>query len=377
MKSVLEIDRLRSVGVVVNDLDKATARYAEIFGIDHWDVREVDATRITGAWSYGRPTKPSFRTATATTTAPTGDDASPLLGLTECVPVTFELVQPLTGESPFQEFRSTRGQGISHLTLAVRSIDQFRQLRETLAEAGFQIAATIVIDDRLERHFIDTRAALGGYLVEVQVPLEPTAEDSLAVSEKWDQSDRYTRPEGVRPVALQGISHFGVVVNDVMASLAQYHKFFGIEQWGMHAWRTESGLLEDPFYREEPVNHEYFTGVAQFRDFGFEIIQPTLGPSHYKEEFRDRWGEGLHHMLLNVTADPGRWDEVRGWLASIDVPLAMGADLLGRGVAFCYYDTAKSLGGYMLEAVLFRESLDLENAGPDYVIDFATLAAKL
>jgi len=93
-------------------------------------------------------------------------------------------------------------------------------------------------------------------------------------------------------------------------------------------WRTEPGLLEGVYYRGQAVDHEYFTGVTKIADFGFEIIQPTLGPSHYNREFRDLWGEGVHHMLLDITTDQEEWDSVRAWLESIDVPLAMGADLM-------------------------------------------------
>jgi hypothetical protein len=178
-------------------------------------------------------------------------------------------------------------------------------------------------------------------------------------------------------VGVQGVNHFGVVVNDVMASLERYNDLFGIPSWNIRDWRTEPGLLEGAYYRGQPVNHEYFTGLAMFRDFGFEIIQPTLGPSHYNREFRDRWGEGVHHMLLNVTADPGEWNSTRDWLASIDVPLAMGADLMGGAAHFCYYDTFETLGGYILEAVLIKGPPDPSTAQAEYVIDFATLTSSL
>jgi len=378
--ALLPVDRLYSVGVVVKDLGAATRRYAEIFGIDRWEVRRFGPERLTDVLAHGRPVTPGFRTATGTTRVPP-PSGHPLAGPLS-VPVTFELVQPLAGESPFQEFRFVRGQGVSHLALAVQDEAAFEATRRRLAERGIPIAASMTVDGRLRRHFIDTRKTLGGYLVEVRVPLGSTAASGpdlldLAPDEVWDHSGAYTRPDGVGPLPVSGVSHFGVVVHDLMESLRRYHEILGVERWAIRDWRTEPGLLENAFYRGEPVEHEYFTGLTPFQDFGFEVIQPTFGPSHYNREFRDRYGEGVHHMLLHIETDPEAWDRTRRWLASIGVPLAMGADLMGGATAFCYHDTWAALGGYIVEGVLRRERPDPELAAPEYHIDFAAVTASL
>lgn len=36
---------------------------------------------------------------------------------------------------------------------------------------------------------------------------------------------------------------------------------------------------------------------------GFEVIQPTFGPSHYKENYRNLVGEGMHHMNASRLPD--------------------------------------------------------------------------
>ena len=54
----------------------------------------------------------------------------------------------------------------------------------------------------------------------------------------------------------------------------------------------------------QPCNHGYFTGRADVGKnrsgvpFGFEVIQPTYGPSHYKEDFLQVLGPGIHHVDL-------------------------------------------------------------------------------
>lgn len=371
MSPLIPVDRLHTVGVVVPDLEHATRRYAEILGIDRWEIREFDDTRLHDVTARDRRVSASFRTATGSTVGArreAGVSPGP-----DGVPVTFELVQPLRGETPFQEFRYRRKQGISHLKLAVTGREEFAEIRKRLDDAGIRVSASMVVDGVIERHFVDTRKILGGFHVEIEVRGENT--DEVAPDAIWDHSGTYRRPDGVGPLPVQGVGHLGVVVDDVVESIEGYHRLFGIEQWKIRDWRTEPGLLDNPYYRGEQVDHEYFTGLAMFKDFGFEIIEPTLGPSHYNREFRDVYGQGIHHMLLSVTADRELWESNQRWLESIGVPLAMGSDLVGGSGSFCYFDTDRPLGGWLLEATCRHFPADPDLARPEYVIDFSALAA--
>lgn len=356
MSPLLPIDRLYSIGVVVRDLEAATRRHAEIFGIDHWEVRELTGERLGDMRSFGRPVTAAFRTATGV--APNGT-------------VTFELVQPLSGESPFQDFRFRRREGISHLTLAVRSPDEWQDLEKELSAHGLRVAASMTIDGAMRRHFIDTRAALGGYYVEVQVPLGGAA-TGAAVDQEWDHGGSYTRPEGVPPLPIQGVSHFGVVVRDMPAAVERYADILGVREWGVRDWRPEPGLLESPYYRGAIVDHEYYTGLAQTHDFGFEVIQPTFGASHYNRDFLEQTGEGIHHVLLTLFGDRADWDRSIEWLDSIGAPRVMGADLIHGAASFCYFDTSPSIGGYTVEAVVLNKKPDGPPA-PEYLVDFTTV----
>lgn len=375
MTGLIEVDRLHSIGVVVRDLEAATLRYAEIFGMDHWDIREFGPDRLSLCSSYGRPTRPTFRSATATTVPPTENVEHVADRL---APVTFELVQPLRGESPFQEFRFRRGQGISHLALTKLDSDGFAEIRGALAKQGIGVAASMTVDGCLERYFLDTRKALGGFLTEVQVERDDYV-GSVAVSERWNHAGRYERPDGIGPLALQYVDHVGVVVHDVMATIEQYHTVLGVLTWMIRDWRTEPGLLENAYYRGKSVEHEYFTALSTpFCGFGWEIIEPTTGPSHYNREFRDVKGEGIHHLLVNVSVDKSNWLGTQTWLSSINVPLVMGADMLGGSAGFCYYDTSNMLGGYILETLLLpQEPIDPSHAVPDFIVDFAALDADM
>jgi hypothetical protein len=224
----------------------------------------------------------------------------------------------------------------------------------------------------VERHFVDTRDALGGYLVEILVPRPGSL--PAAYGERVSVAGNYTRPEGVNPLAVRSVAHFGIVVNDAMEAVREYHRILGVPSFNMREWRTEPGRLEDPYFRGEPVTHAYFTGITPFKDFGLEIIQPTHGPSHYNRLFRDLRGPGVHHMLLQVTSNEDEWDAVEEWLAGAGMPRIMGAELMRGAMCFCYYDTFDRLGGYLIEGVLSRRPADEDVRRPDFFVDFAALA---
>jgi hypothetical protein len=224
--SCIPADRLHSVGVVVRDLELAARRYAEIFDLNDWDINRYDAENLTDVQIRGRTVPPpTFRTATATTNPPRDTGWG---GTAEGnSAVTFELVQPLTGESIFQEFRFRRRQGICHLCLAEVSADTFDSIRARLRELGVCLLSSMTVGGRVRRHFFDTRPVLGGYIVEVDVPLDDR--EPSRPSESWDLRRTYTRPRQVGPVPVFGVNHFGVVVDDVMSTMERYHEVFGIE----------------------------------------------------------------------------------------------------------------------------------------------------
>ena len=242
------------------------------------------------------------------------------------IPVHFELIQPISGESPFQEYLLVKGPGITHLTLAVSTPEEFPALAAELGHAGLPLAASFTVDGAVERHFVDTRDALGGYLVEILVPRSGSL--PAAYGERVSVAGNYTRPEGVNPLAVRSVAHFGIVVNDAMEAVREYQRILGVPSFNMREWRTEPGRLEDPYFRGEPVTHAYFTGLTPFKDFGLEIIQPTHGPSHYNRLFRDLRGPGVHHMLLQVTSNEDEWDAVDEWLAGAGMPRITGRDVL-------------------------------------------------
>lgn len=365
---MLSSNTLHSVGVTVRDLDATMVALGRLLGIDRWEVATVE---LEDAVHHGRRTSGgSYRAATGTTTL-----RPDLVGRSEgrsgfpYRTVTFELVQPLAGESAFKEFLAVRGQGVSHVVVNEGPGGGAATLRAGLAAAGVPVAAEFTVDGE-RRTFHDTRRSLGGFLLEVRPEGARTRGTSV------DVSGSYARPEGVEPLPVIGVSHFGVVVDDLMAALPEYHRLLGCETFPIKNWRACHGSLDAPYYRGEAVEHGYFTGMGTCGDFQFEVIQPTYGPSDYNVGFRDvKGGPGIHHLLLYVTGDAEQWaSDVRA-MDVLGHPQLMGSDLNGGAAEFCYFDTAATTG-FVVEGVLGGKSgapPDPALVEPYYVVDFGQL----
>jgi methylmalonyl-CoA/ethylmalonyl-CoA epimerase len=97
--------RLLHVGVAVKDMDKAVKRL-ESLGIGPFEPLGLKKPFVKGHF-HGRPYKPNTKTLAAN------------MGN-----IQLELIQPISGESPYQEFLESKGEGIQHLTFAVNDLDK-------------------------------------------------------------------------------------------------------------------------------------------------------------------------------------------------------------------------------------------------------------
>lgn len=156
---------------------------------------------------------------------------------------------------------------------------------------------------------------------------------AVASGEEW-------RFEVRAPEPAPRVAHAGVVVADLDTGMAEYGRRFGPLEWRFTDLRPERATLDG-----EPVEHEFRLARADLGGFEIELIQPGLGPTHY-----DRMGEGVHHLLLWPALDEAQWAGLRGWMASMDVPVAQSGRV-PSGAEFFYLDTRRMLGGYLVEAI--------------------------
>ncbi|WP_420176531.1 VOC family protein [Luteococcus sp. OSA5] len=367
----MKITTLASIGVVVRDLDKALEGYARLLDINEWAVHERGTDQLSEMVSRGRRSAGTYRCAFGS--APFDPEGpGPMGGAPRRTP--FELVQPTGGETPFNEHLLSRGEGICFLTLLAEADEA--QIRAHFDGLGITVAHSHVVDGRT-RTFYDTRKQLGGYLLEV-LPASGDAPTGLnATGGEARTLDGAALRGGRRAIPMQGINHFGVVIDDTMDSVEQYRRILGIEKFDVKTWQTEFGRLDNPFYRDQnPVQHGYFTAQGFVGDFGFEIIQCAYGDSHYNREFTDQRGAGIHHMFPFLTKSQEEWDAVAADMTALDAPVVMGSDLRGGASAYCYYDTFEQLCGFLVEGVFRRFVAKDEYMAPDWTVDFSTEIAE-
>lgn len=354
---LLGVDRLHHVSVVVRDLRTAARGYAEVLGIERWDVVHHTAERLrdTAVLGYAAP----FSYATATGSNPHG--------------VRFRLVQPTGGLSTYEQFLVTRGEGVHGVCLARVDEPAFAEVRDRLGAHGVSIGQAATVDGSVRHYHLDTRAALGGFFVEVVVAV---GEDPVRVDERWDFGGQIRRPEGVESLQdVPRIFHLGVAVHDLLARLPAYADLLGLTRWSFRHFRP--GAVRRSTVDGEEVEHAFLLALAGFDDLGFEVIQPTQEPTHYRRHLLDVVGEGVHHLLLLPGEDPGRWPAVRGWLEDLGAPVAMSGEV--GPASFYYLDTRAKLGGYLVEAIVRPRSSGGEPAPrtePDYTFDFGTRAPE-
>jgi catechol 2,3-dioxygenase-like lactoylglutathione lyase family enzyme len=359
---VIPAGRLHHVSVVVRDLEATARWYATIHGVERWDVARYAADRLRDTSAFGF--EASYTYATATGTTPRG--------------ITFRLVQPTGGMSTYAEFLATRGEGIHGLCLATIEAPAFRELALRLREEGVPVAQSATVDGVAAHHHLDTRAALGGWYVEVVVPAAPGGPWNTRVDERWDFRGA-ARPPGVE--ALQEIPriwHFGVAVRDLMGRLPSYARLLGLHDWRFVHFRPEPGSLEASTLDGAPVRHAFLLAMADLPAFGLELIQPTVEPTHYRRELLDPIGEGIHHVLAAPSLSESEWAAVRAWMESLDVPVAMSGRVRSGTAEFFYLDSRPKLGGYLLEVIRRSTPPDggeAPRSEPDFRFDFSKRAA--
>jgi hypothetical protein len=336
--SAIPVDGLHHVTVVVNNARATAKKFSTMYGIDLWEVTAYDPSRLGDATTHGFRAEQSYLSATGTVSTDSG-------------PLTFVLVEPRAGWTTYHEFLNTRGEGIHSICTAVVERDAIGGIRADLEERGVPVGQSATRDRAVDSVLFDTRAKLGGFYIEVLATAAPLRELDLHTDESWDfRADRAGRAP---LMLLGGIKHFGVVVPDLMAAVNGYSELFGIATFSFRNWRTAPGSLDEPTYLGKPVDHAYFTTmVTPIESVAFEVIQPTLGPSHYKEDYMQRIGPGIHHIHGGNLDDAAAWQNLRTRMAEHDVPVVMSGGILDNYVDFYYLDTRAALAGYVTEFVV-------------------------
>jgi hypothetical protein len=377
----IPVDTLYYATIVAKDAKALARNHAEFYGINKWKVSHLTPDRLKNITFRGRRrTNPIDQGLGGDNIAPGEYGFISAIGSSANGGITFQIVQPTAGLSTFEHFLVTRGNGVHSLFMSVVEQQHFTNLKDWLASEGIGIAQSFTVDDVADFYYFDTRKALGGFYVQVVAPRTPQWEQQIKADEEWDFSAGITRPPTAEALTRTvGIPHFGVVVDDVEEKVETYSRLFAQPRWrGMH-WRTEPGSLEETTYNGKPVIHAFFTGRSDIGKtplgipFGFEIVQPTFGPSHYKEEFLQTIGPGIHHIDLSFPVkDWDEWEALNQWLAKdFESPTCMSGWLRNHAALYQYQDTRKKLG-YVVEIHAPKPAGQPQKLwAPDYWYDFS------
>ncbi|MBV9165057.1 MAG: VOC family protein [Solirubrobacterales bacterium] len=132
---------ITQVSVVVRDLDARMRAYHDALGWGPWKVFESDGEVIMHDCELdGRPVD-YFDIRWAETQV--GD-------------LNFELIEPRSGDNPWQRMLDTKGEGIGSIAVMFKTREQSQQVTDQFAAMGRGITARAGIGDHIEWYYLDT-----------------------------------------------------------------------------------------------------------------------------------------------------------------------------------------------------------------------------
>jgi len=138
------VSPITQVSLVVSDLDARVAAYQEAFG---W-----------GPWRYFSSAGPAgLRDVTVRGSAARFDVrwAQALVG-----DLNVELIEPVGGDSPWQEFVASRGEGIASITVTVPTPEDVERVRRACAALGIGVLAEGRVGDGADWVLFDSESQL-------------------------------------------------------------------------------------------------------------------------------------------------------------------------------------------------------------------------
>src|SRR6478752_2041833 len=134
---------ITQIAVVVADIKSALRSYTENLGWGPWSVFEYAPPLLHDTVVRGQPCE--FRMIGAETSVD---------GL------GFELIQPVSGPSIYQEFLDMHGEGVQHIACMKHSFEESTQVRDHWRERGAEILMSGRIGESIEFYFLDTAPML-------------------------------------------------------------------------------------------------------------------------------------------------------------------------------------------------------------------------
>jgi len=269
----VKVKGIHQVAIVVKDIRVSVENYWNILGIGPWDIYEWEAPTVYDRKYYGKPTW-----------------AREKIALAQVGAVQLELVQPVEGDSYYQDSLVEHGEGLHHLNFLVDNVAELDKTAEILAKEGFptqQSGRIGINEDKGGYNYIDIK------------PLRTIWEPVHEAGNLNAVPTRYPATEQVSPakIKVKGINQIGLVVKDLKRTAENYWSILGIGPWDISM--LEAPRIYDRTYYGKPAWAREKMGLVQVGAVQLELLEPVEGDSVY-QDFLTEHGEGLHHMNFKV-----------------------------------------------------------------------------
>jgi hypothetical protein len=325
------------MGVVVKDYRSCMQNFAQLFGIEKWEIRELDnSCFLPGSQTVnGKPAQVHFMSVVGL--HPKG--------------LSVELVEPMAGDhSLYADFLEAKGEGIHHFFPSVVSNDEFEKIRAELEALDIPICQSAGISEDIAYYYIETTKQLG-------VPMEIITLRNSNPKPGRDARIVNYGPEVTKSSRLpvEKLYHYSVVTDGSADTMkANYEKLFGINAWYDYVNKPDV-TIKDMHYYGKPASNSFKTWSGRKGPVGVEIVEPLAGQSVFQEMLQAR-GQGVHHIMSTFTNDSA-FNGALEWAASKGMPVAQDGTTPDGSAYVCFLDARACLPGMFLEIICQKDGL--------------------
>ena len=156
------ITNIAQICVIVPDLDEAVKSYWTVFGIGPWSFYTYGKPLVKRMTRHGKPAEYKMRVA-----------------LANVGPMRIELIEPLEGDTVYQEFVDKHGYGIHHIGVLTDSMAESLDRADKAGLTMTQDGAGFGPDDDGHYAYLDTEALIGTTIELVERPKRRSRPDKV------------------------------------------------------------------------------------------------------------------------------------------------------------------------------------------------------
>ncbi len=176
-----------------------------------------------------------------------------------------EMIEDLPGQKTFvSKYIDKRGEGMHHLSIEV---DHLKPLTDAMKRDGVRVVDEQTFPDGSATAFISPRSAFGALIQFWEVP-------------------HFDAPKEPPSDGLARFDHVSMAVKDIRKAYDFFLRYFPAK------------VGRDP----HPASEGFILGNLDIAGFKLEFIQSpgTGGKDDFVGKFIEKYGEGLHHMTINL-----------------------------------------------------------------------------